>query len=234
MYALLPMKEHSERIPEKNFRLLNDKPFFFYIADTLKATGLFTKLVIDTDGKLIEDLAKERYGDWVVIIQRPEELCGDYVAMNEIIAHDINILGIENDFMQTHSTNPFLTSKTIQKATEMYLSGKSSGAFDSLFSANELKTRLYDKDMAPLNHSPAELIRTQDLETIYEENSNFYFFSGWIRPSTFSKADSAARQATSISFSSPPRYTRPKLPVARTSRILMSAAFSASLAARAA
>jgi N-acylneuraminate cytidylyltransferase len=98
--------------------------------------------------------------------------------MNEIIAHDINILGIENDFMQTHSTNPFLTSKTIQKATEMYLSGKSSGAFDSLFSANELKTRLYDKDMAPLNHSPAELIRTQDLETIYEENSNFYFFSG--------------------------------------------------------
>jgi|APSaa5957512535_1039671.scaffolds.fasta_scaffold28869_3 CMP-N-acetylneuraminic acid synthetase len=178
MYALLPMKEHSERIPEKNFRLLNDKPFFFYIADTLKATGLFTKLVIDTDGKLIEDLAKERYGDWVVIIQRPEELCGDYVAMNEIIAHDINILGIENDFMQTHSTNPFLTSKTIQKATEMYLSGKSSGAFDSLFSANELKTRLYDKDMAPLNHSPAELIRTQDLETIYEENSNFYFFSG--------------------------------------------------------
>ena len=178
MYALLPMKEHSERIPEKNFRLLNDKPFFFYIADTLKATGLFTKLVIDTDGKLIEDLAKERYGDWVVIIQRPEELCGDYVAMNEIIAHDINILGIENDFMQTHSTNPFLTSKTIQKATEMYLSDKSSGAFDSLFSANELKTRLYDKDMAPLNHSPAELIRTQDLETIYEENSNFYFFSG--------------------------------------------------------
>jgi len=178
MYALLPMKEHSERIPEKNFRLLNDKPFFFYIADTLRATGLFSKLVIDTDGKRIEDLARERYGDWVVIIQRPNELCGDYVAMNEIIAHDINILGIENDFIQTHSTNPFLTSKTIQKATEMYLSGKSSGAFDSLFSVNELKTRLYDKDIAPLNHSPAELIRTQDLETIYEENSNFYFFSG--------------------------------------------------------
>ena len=180
MYALLPMKEHSERIPKKNFKLLNDKPFFFYIADTLKATGLFTKLVIDTDGKGIEDLARERYGDWVVIIQRPKELRGDYVAMNEIIAHDINILGLKNDFIQTHSTNPFLTSQTIQKATEMYLDGKASEKFDSLFSANAIQTRLYDKNLTPINHNPIELIRTQELETIYEENSNFYFFSGEI------------------------------------------------------
>lgn len=178
MYALLPMKEHSERIPEKNFRLLNGKPFFFYIADTLRTTGLFTRLVIDTDGKRIEELARERYGDWVVIIQRPERLCGDYVPMNEIIAYDINMLGTENDFMQTHSTNPFLTAKTIQKATEMYLEGKTLGIFDSLFSVNALKTRLYDKNLIPLNHNPNKLIRTQDLDAIYEENSNFYFFSG--------------------------------------------------------
>lgn len=178
MYALLPMKEHSERIPGKNFKLLNSKPFFFYIADTLRTTGLFTKLVINTDSIKIEELAKERYGDWVVIIQRPKNLCGDYVPMNQIIEYDIKILGVENDFIQTHSTNPFLTSQTLKKATAMYIDGKKEKTLDSLFSANALKTRLYDKVLKPINHNPADLIRTQDLETIYEENSNFYFFSG--------------------------------------------------------
>ena len=178
MYALLPMKAHSERVPEKNFRLLHGKPFFFHIADTLKTTGLFTNLVIDTDSRRIEDLAKERYGEWVVIIQRPKELQGDYVPMNAVIAHDIKVLGHDNDFMQTHSTNPFLRAETILSAAAMYREGKESGGFDSLFAVNSIKTRLYDKDLRPLNHNPAILGRTQDLDVIYEENSNFYFFSG--------------------------------------------------------
>jgi N-acylneuraminate cytidylyltransferase len=43
---------------------------------------------------------------------------------------------------------------------------------------NALKTRLYDKDLNPINHNTAVLACTQDLEVIYEENSNFYIFSG--------------------------------------------------------
>lgn len=177
MYALLPMKEHSERVPGKNFKLLNGKPLFFHIADTLRTTGLFARLVIDTDGNRIGDLAKERYGDWAVIIRRPVELQGDHVPMNAVIAHDIKVMGCDNDFMQTHSTNPLLKAETIEKATEMYREGKASCALDSLFAANVLNTRLYDKGLKPINHNPAVLGRTQDLDVIYEENSNFYFFS---------------------------------------------------------
>ncbi|MCP4157733.1 MAG: acylneuraminate cytidylyltransferase family protein, partial [bacterium] len=29
----------------------------------------------------------------------------------------------------------------------------------------------------PVNHNPAQLLRTQDLDPLYEENSNFYIFS---------------------------------------------------------
>lgn len=178
MYALLPMKEHSERIPEKNYKLLNNKAFFFYIADTLKAAGLFSKLVIDTDSEKIEYLAKKRFGEWVVIIERAKELSGDYVPMNKIIEYDINVLGVDNDFFQTHSTNPFLTIHTVRQAVKIYFDGKSSKCIDSVFSANTIKTRLYDKNLVPINHSPTELVRTQDLEMIYEENSSFYIFSG--------------------------------------------------------
>ena len=31
--------------------------------------------------------------------------------------------------------------------------------------------------MKPVNHNPKELLRTQDLPPLFEENSNFYIFS---------------------------------------------------------
>lgn len=178
MIALLPMKEHSERVPNKNIRPLNGIPLFYYIADTLKNTGIFESLAIDTDSQKIAQLATDRYGDWIRIIERPSDLVGDHVSMNLIIAHDIALLGAENDYFQTHSTNPFLSAETIRFAVERYYVERRIGEFDSLFSVNALKSRLYDKDLKPINHNPAVLGRTQDLEMIYEENSNFYIFSG--------------------------------------------------------
>jgi len=178
LIALLPMKGHSERVPGKNIKSLNGKPLFFYMADTLKDTGLFELLAINTDSEEIAHLATDRFGDWVRIIERPPELVGDHVPMNSIIAHDIALLGMENDYFQTHSTNPLLSGGTVRAAVERYRAGKRSGEFDSLFSVNALRTRLYNKDLKPINHNPAVLGRTQDLDVIYEENSNFYIFSG--------------------------------------------------------
>lgn len=178
MHALLPMKGNSERVPEKNFRLLNGKPLFFYVADTLQLTGMFEKLVIDTDSDTIIRLAKKRYGDWVEIIYRPVELQGDHVSMNAVIAHDIKKVGKDNDFLQAHSTSPFLKAETVKAAAKKYFEERDCGAADSVFSVNVLKTRLYDKYIDPINHDPELLERTQDLDVVYEENSNFYFFSG--------------------------------------------------------
>ena len=172
------MKGYSERVPNKNFRLLGNKPFFFYIADTLRETGLFTHLVINTDSNKISDLAEERYKDWVIVIKRPKELCGDYVSMNEIIACDVETIGINCEYMQTHSTSPFLSAETIESAAKIYQKKSQDGNIDSLFSVNALRTRLYDSNLRPINHNPSDIIRTQDLNVVYEENSNFYFFSG--------------------------------------------------------
>jgi len=174
--ALLPMKENSERIPQKNYRPLAGKPLFYYVVDTLKATGVFEKLVINTDSEIIAELAKKRYKDWVTIHERPEDLCGDYVSMYKINEYDLSILGRGYHYLQTHSTNPFLQKKTIKEAINIYKSIINSGEYDSLFSVNALKTRVYDHKLKPINHDPTKLIRTQDLEVIYEENSNLYLF----------------------------------------------------------
>jgi len=178
MIALLPMKIHSARVPNKNIKHLHGQPLFFYIADSLKKSGKFDLLAIDTDSDKIADLARARYGDWVRIISRVPELRGDDACFFTILAYDIKLLGVENDYFQTHSTNPLLSTETIKSAVERYIIGNRANELDSLFAVSEKKKRYYDRNLKPINHDPAILLPTQDLDVIYEENSNFYIFSG--------------------------------------------------------
>ena len=48
---------------------------------------------------------------------------------------------------------------------------------DSLFSVNKIQTRFYRRDCSPVNHDPDDLVRTQDLEPWFEENSCLYLFT---------------------------------------------------------
>jgi CMP-N-acetylneuraminic acid synthetase len=77
----------------------------------------------------------------------------------------------------THTTNPLLTAGTIRRAVEAYQQGVAAGRCDSLFSVNKFQTRFYRGDGTAVNHDPGNLLRTQDLEPWFEENSNLYLFS---------------------------------------------------------
>lgn len=172
--ALLPMKGNSERVPNKNMRDFNGKPLYHAIMNSLIGSKYIDKVVINTDSEIIAKDAKENFGDRVIIIDRPENIQGDFVSMNEIISYDLSQL--EGDhFLQTHSTNPLVRTETIDDAVKSYLDALDK--FDSLFAVTKLQTRLYDKNAKPVNHNPNELLRTQDLEPLFEENSNFYIFS---------------------------------------------------------
>jgi len=168
------MKGHSERVPNKNIRDFCGRPLFHWVLETLHLCPYVSRVIIDTDSEAIAENALKHF-DRVQIVSRPPELCGDHVSMNLIISHDLTQAKSEEHFLQTHSTNPLLTVDTISKAIEAYFAGQD--VYDSLFAATRLQTRLYWQDGRPVNHNPLELIRTQDLEPLYEENSNFYLFS---------------------------------------------------------
>lgn len=173
--ALLPMKGHSERVPNKNMRTFCGFPLYHAIVQTLLNVPQIPFIVIDTDSEIIKNDALSNYGEKIKIINRPTELCGDFVSMNEIIAHDIQQFNEYAHFIQTHSTNPLLTSESIEKACSFFIQQKNN--YDTVFSVTRLQTRLYWQNGNPINHNPNELLRTQDLPPVFEENSNFYIFS---------------------------------------------------------
>ncbi len=169
--ALLPMKGHSERVKNKNLRNFDGQPLCSHIISSLNDSKEIDDIYIDTDSLEIEEYVSG-LSSKIHIIIRPEALRGDMVSMNRIIEHDISTIDGDT-FLQTHATNPLLSSATIDRACRKYLEVKN----DSLFSVTRLQTRLYDKNGKAINHDPEKLIRTQDLDPLFEENSNLYLFS---------------------------------------------------------
>jgi len=172
LVALVPMRHHSERVPGKNYRPLAGKPLYYHILNTLLAVDAIDQVVVDTDSDLILEGLQQDFPT-VTRLRRPEALRAGTVPMNDILVHDV--AEVQADFyLQTHTTNPLLTSGTVTRAVETFF--EQYPEHDSLFGVTRLQTRLYDQQGQPLNHDPNILLRTQDLPPIYEENSCIYIF----------------------------------------------------------
>lgn len=169
--ALVPMKGHSERVPHKNIRPLAGKPCFHWVMEALSASEYIDEIIINTDSE--EIAASASIFPKARILKRPDFLLGDMVSIQPLIEYDLSQSDGEY-FLQTHSTNPLLTTETVNKAIEAFFSQTE---HDTLFSVTEIKQRFYWPDGRGINHDPKFLIRTQDLEPIYHENSCFYIFS---------------------------------------------------------
>jgi CMP-N-acetylneuraminic acid synthetase len=171
--ALVPMRHHSQRVPGKNYRLLGSKPLFHHIIETLLAVPEIDQVLVDTDSEPVMDGLRQHFPQ-VKIIERSENLRADDVPMNDILLYDT--AQVEADFyLQTHSTNPLLKPETVRRAIGTLQADYP--AHDSLFSVTRLQTRLYDQHGRAINHDPLELIQTQDLPPVYEENSCLYIFT---------------------------------------------------------
>ena len=171
--ALVPIKDHSERVKGKNFRDFCGKPLYHHIIHILDNTYAIDEIIINTDSSRVI-LEAPTLSTKVKIIERPKNLCGDMVSTNKLFAYDIS--QVESDiYIQTHSTNPLLKSETIALALRKFMND--GGKYDSLFSVNEHQSRFYDITCNALNHDPDNLLRTQDLNPIFEENSCLYIFT---------------------------------------------------------
>jgi len=171
--ALVPMRHHSQRVPGKNYRLLAGKPLYQHIIETLLVVPEINEILVDTDSEPILEGLRTKFPQ-IRVIDRPEQLRADSIAMNEILLYDTSQVGADF-YLQTHSTNPLLRAETISTAIQNFLNDFP--AHDSLFSVTRLQSRLYDQHGHALNHDPNILLQTQDLPPVFEENSCVYIFN---------------------------------------------------------
>lgn len=171
--ALVPMRHHSQRVPGKNYRLLDGRPLYQHVLSSLLQVKEITQVVVDTDSEEVIKGLRESFPQ-VKVIERPQELRADTIPMNEILLHDVSEFPSEL-YLQTHSTNPLVKPETFSKAIQILSSEYP--AFDSLFTVTRMQSRLWDGLGRAINHNPNILLQTQDLPPVFEENSCMYLFT---------------------------------------------------------
>jgi CMP-N-acetylneuraminic acid synthetase len=167
------MRHNSERVPGKNYRDLGGKPLFHWIVDTLLSVPAIDEVVIDTDSPTIIADVEKAYPQ-VRVLLRPEHLRAGEIAMNDVLLNTAEQVNADI-LLQTHSTNPFLSVATVESAINRFYAKEND--CDSVFGVTRLQARLWTADGKAVNHDPAVLLRTQDLDPIYLENSCFYIFT---------------------------------------------------------
>jgi CMP-N-acetylneuraminic acid synthetase len=171
--ALIPMRHHSERVPEKNYRPFAGRPLYHHIVLSLLQCPAVDKVIIDTDSPFIMDDASRHFPQ-IQLLERPEHLIADTISMNDVLLNSVTQVAADY-YLQTHSTNPLLRSDTISRAVRAFLDAFP--AHDSLFSVTRIQSRMWDSSGAAVNHDPSVLLRTQELQPLYEENSCLYIFT---------------------------------------------------------
>lgn len=168
--AVVPIKENSERLPQKNFREFNGRPLYHWILDTLESVPEIDRIVINTDAEEVIETAPELFE--VEISERPERLRDDEVTTN-IIKYEVDRLTADV-FLQTYCTNPLLKSDTISRAITQFVESEE---HDSMLPVTAHYKWFYDSEFEPINHDPHELNRTQDLTPVYEDNTALYMYT---------------------------------------------------------
>lgn len=169
MIIYIPIKENSQRVPQKNFREFKGKPLWEHTIDKLKDY----RVVVDTDSEIIIDSCKSK--EWVTTYKRPKKLRGDVVSVVDLIKNYFDKNPTKEIIVQLHVTSPFFDLndlEEVQRQIRLY-------DYDSVFSVDVIQNRFWRDEeygLVPVNHNPMKLEQTQDLPKYYMENSYLYAF----------------------------------------------------------
>lgn len=110
--AVIPARAGSKGIPNKNIRLVNDKPLIYYTIRNAQNSELVTDIVVTTDSPEIEIIAKQM---GVKYRHRDAALCGDAVTLDAVIYDACK--DFECDYVVTmQPTSPTLKSVSLDRA----------------------------------------------------------------------------------------------------------------------
>ncbi len=165
--CFIPIKSNSERVPGKNFRILNGKKLYEYIIEHALAAGVFDDIFIDTNSDEIKAFA-EKLG--CKIIDRREELARNTANGNDLLNHHFELFPNYDYYFQLFATAPYLQPSSIKACVDALTS---SSVYDSCFTAVKHQGFFWLNNTS-INYRPCILPRSQDMLPVVEETTGMY------------------------------------------------------------
>ncbi|MEN3046426.1 MAG: acylneuraminate cytidylyltransferase family protein [Candidatus Hydrothermales bacterium] len=112
--CIIPAREKSKRLKDKNIQLLLGKPLITYTIEEAIKSKIFDKIVVTTDSEKIKSLALSQ---GVEVIDRPKRLSGDKAKVESAVFHVLDKLGKNFDYIALlQPTSPLRESTDIVRA----------------------------------------------------------------------------------------------------------------------
>jgi CMP-N-acetylneuraminic acid synthetase len=187
--ALIPARGGSERIPDKNIKLLDGRPLIAYTIEAAKKSKYIERTVVSTDSEEIANVARN-YGAEVPFL-RPKEISKADSTEIEFFEHALNWFAENENYepdliVLLYPTSPFRKPGSIDKAIEEMLAHPEADSLRSvrLCSEHPYKMWVIDKGyLKPFVKAKDVNVHTLSyhlLPMVYIQNASIYI----TRPST--------------------------------------------------
>jgi len=185
--SVIPAREGSKSIKNKNIRLLNGKPLLCYSIEYALKSILIDKTIVSTDSEHYASISK-RCGADVPFI-RPKDISGDDVQDYPVIKHALDFFDNKGEFYDLivllRPTSPLRPSGLIEQAYEIFENNSDTSSVRSVtkikehpFRAWEIKKdgtmagyekSIYEPYNLPRQALPELYFQTGDIEVISRE-----------------------------------------------------------------
>ncbi len=172
--AIIPAREGSKGIKNKNIKKLNGVPLISYSISSAKKSKLIDKVFVSTDGKQISRVSKI-YGAEVII--RPKKISNNIIMPDAAVVHAINYisknLNFDFDYVAfLQPTSPLRNKTELDLAIKKCINKK----LDTVFSSTDYKPFVWvkkGKKILPDNFNPKQRKRRQ-INSNINETGSFY------------------------------------------------------------
>ena len=120
--ALITARKGSKRVPQKNIRILGDRPLIVWSIEAAKDISEICDILVSTDDPVIADICKESgaYVPWL----RPDSLATDTAPSVDVALHALDWYesekGVVDALLLLQPTSPFRSNGTIQSGIRLF------------------------------------------------------------------------------------------------------------------
>ena len=113
--AVIPARAGSKGIPNKNIRIIGEKPLIYYSIKNAISSKYITDVIVTTDSEQVRIIAEQMGAKTK---RRSEELCGDSITLDSVIYDAIPKEENWDYIVTMQPTSPTLKVSTLDDAIE--------------------------------------------------------------------------------------------------------------------
>lgn len=164
--AVIPIRNGSQRVKDKNLRAFADTNLMELKIKNLLQVPELTSIVVNTNSELAIEIVNKSYrGGGVTTHRREEYYASSQCSGSEFFRH----LGEVTDtdlFVYCPCTSPFIKPETVSQCINQFIS---TSDYDCLATVSSVKEFLW-LDGDPMNYDPAHAPNSQDLPDVVALN----------------------------------------------------------------